>query len=138
MNYFTRLNIISALYALVLLIEIEPMGNIYRITRVTNWPISIVNRLIFIFNLVVFIFSTVIFYLFTRKYLCTGKLRYLLTVLWIPYFAIFTYIFSSLFPITNPGDDPVPVLGLIIIGIFLIYPFYIALINAISSKTEDN
>lgn len=97
-----------------------------------------VNRLILIFNLVVFIFSTEIFYLFTRKYLSTGKLRYLLTVLWIPYFAIFTYIFSSLFPIRNPGDDPAPVLGLIIIGIFLIYPFYIVLINAISFKTEDN
>jgi hypothetical protein len=129
---------ISALYALVLLIQIEPMGNVYRITRVTNWSIITVDRLILIFNLVIFIFSTVIFYLFTRKYLSTGKSRYLLTVLWIPYFAIFTYIFSSLFPITNPGDDPAPVLGLIIIGIFLIYPFYIALINAISPKTEDN
>ncbi|XWX61199.1 hypothetical protein AusDCA_1310 [Desulfitobacterium sp. AusDCA] len=61
-----------------------------------------------------------------------------MSLLWIPYFAIFTYCFNFLFPLTNPGDDPAPVLGLILIAIFCIYPFYIAIINVIASKTEDN
>lgn len=138
MNKFARLNTISALYALVLLIQIEPMINVYRIARVSNWPIGTVNIMILFINFAVFIVSTVIFYLFTRKYLNAGKLRCFSTVLWIPYFAMFNYCFISLFPVTNPGDDPAPVLGLIIIGIFFIYPFYIALINAASSKTQDD
>lgn len=138
MKLFAKLNIFSALYALLLLIEIESMGNIYRISRVTNWPVNITNILVLIFDLFVFIISTIIFFYITRKYLNTGKLRYLLSLLWIPYFAVFTFIFALLLPITDPGDDPAPVLGLLFIGIFIIYPFYIAFLNLISSKTEEN
>lgn len=138
MKLFVKLNIFSALYAFLLLIEIESMGNIYRISRVTNLPVNTTNILVLIFDLFVFIISTIIFFYITRKYLNTGKLRYLLSLLWIPYFAVFTFIFALLLPITDPGDDPAPVLGLLFIGIFIIYPCYIAFINLISSKTEEN
>lgn len=138
MKNFIKMNMFSALYALALLIEIEPMGNVYRISRVTNWSVNRTNSIILLFDLFLFIISSTLFFLFSKRYLNTGKLRYLVSLLWIPYFAVFTYYFNFLFPLTNPGDDPAPVLGLILIATFCIYPFYIAIINVIASKTEDN
>jgi len=138
MKYFAKLNIFSALYALAFLIQIEPMLNFYRISRVTNWSGNTIQLIILLFNLVIFVIATILFFLFSRKYLNTGKLRYLMTLLWVPYIAIFIHIFNSLFPMTDPGDGPAPVLGLILIAISCIYPLYIAFINVISSETEDN
>ena len=128
---FVRLNIFSALYALVLFIQVQLIGNIYRIARITNWSINSVNMLVAIVNLIVFIISSIVFYLITRKYLSKGKLRFLLTLLWIPYCAIYTLFLS---PTMVRGEEPPPVLGLIFIVVFLIYPCYIAFINVISSK----
>lgn len=138
MKNFVKLNMFSALYALALLIEIEPMGNVYRISRVTNWSLNRTNSIILLSDLFLFIISSILFFLFSRRYLNIGKLKCWVSLLWIPYFAIFIYCFNFLFPLTNPGDDPAPVLGLILIAIFCIYPFYIAIINVIASKTEDN
>jgi hypothetical protein len=134
MKVFVKLNIISAFYALVLFIQLQPMLNIYRLVRITDWSFGTIYMLVAIFNLFVFIISTIVFLFITRKYLRQGNLRFLLTLLWIPFYAIITLIFYSLFPITIRGEEPAPVLGLVFIGVFFIYPFYIAFINIISSK----
>jgi hypothetical protein len=134
MKVFVKLNIISAFYALVLFIQLQPMLNIYRLVRITDWSFGTIYMLVAIFNLFVFIISTIVFLFITRKYLRQGNLRFLLTLLWIPFYAIITLIFYSLFPITIRGEEPAPVLGLVFIGVFFIYPFYIAFLNIISSK----
>jgi hypothetical protein len=134
MKIFVKLNIISALYALVLFIQLQPMLNIYRLVRITDWSFGAIHMLTAIFNLFVFIASTIVFLFITRKYLGQGNLRFFITLLWIPFYAIITLIFYSLFPIAIRGEEPAPVLGLVMICVFLIYPFYIAFINIISSK----
>lgn len=133
MKTFLKLNIISALYAFVLFIQLQPILNIYAIVRITHWSYGTVYMLMAIFNLIVLTLSTIMFFTITRKYLSTGKLKFLLTLLWVPYYAVFTLFFYSMSPIVR-GEEPPPVLGLLLIGIFLIYPFYIAFINSISSK----
>jgi len=135
MKTFGKLNIISALYALVLVIQIQPMANINRIFRITNWSFSTVYMLIAIFNIIIFIISTIVFLFFTRKYLSQVKLRFLLTLLWIPYYVIITLIYNLFSPITIRGEGPGPVVGLLFIVIFLSYPFYIAFINLNSSHS---
>lgn len=135
MKTFGKLNIISALYALVLVIQIQPMANINRIFRITNWSISAVYMLIAMFNLIILIISTIVFLFITRKYLSQVKLRFLLTLLWIPYYVIITLIYNSFTPIIVRGEGPGPVVGLLFIVIFLSYPFYIAFINLISSHS---
>jgi hypothetical protein len=45
MKYFFKLNIVSILYALVVFIPLELMFNVYRISRLTNWEIGLVNIL---------------------------------------------------------------------------------------------
>ena len=134
MKTFGKINIIGALYALVLVIQIQPMANINRIFRITDWPVITVYMIIAIFNLIIFIISTIIFFFITRKYLSQEKLRFLLTIFWIPYYIIITLIYNFLTPITFRGEEPAPVVGLLFIGMFLIYPFYIAFINSVSLK----
>ena len=134
MKTFVKLNTISALYALVLFIQFQLMGNIYLFVRITDWSFSTVNMLVDIFNIILLIISTKVFFFITRKYLNQTKLRFLLSLIWIPYFIVITSIYNLFGPIIVRGEEPPPVLGLIIIGIILIYPFYIAFINVISSK----
>lgn len=134
MKAFGKINIIGALYALVLVIQIQPIANINRIFRITDWSVITVYMLIAIFNLIIFIISTIVFFFITRKYLRQVKLRFLLSLLWIPYYMIITLIYNFFTPITVRGEGPGPVVGFLFIGMFLIYPFYIAFINLISLK----
>ena len=132
---FGKLNIISALYALILVIQIQPIANINRIFRITNWSVSAVYILIAMFNLIIFIISTIVFLFITKKYLSQVKLRFLLMLLWIPYYVVITLIYNFFTPIIVKGEGPGPVVGLLFIGIFLSYPFYIAFINSISTRS---
>ena len=131
---FGKLNIISALYALILVIQIQPIANINRIFRITNWSVSAVYILIAMFNLIIFIISTIVFLFITKKYLSQVKLRFLLMLLWIPYYVVITLIYNFFTPIIVKGEGPGPVVGLLFIVIFLSYPFYIAFINSISTR----
>lgn len=128
---------VSILYALFIFVPIELMVNVYRISRLTGWDIKTVNKLSNITLIVGIILGTIIFYLLTTKWLGRRRLNYFTTILWVPYFIWFVYFFVSLFPITDGGDDPNPVTGLLAIGALCSYPIYILLINVISS-IKDN
>lgn len=134
MKIFGQFNIISALYALVLVIQIQPMANINRIFRITGWSVDTVYMLIAIFNIILLIISTVMFLFITRKYLIQVKLRFLLSLLWIPYYVIITLIYNFFTPIIVKAEEPSPVVGILFIGIFLMYPLYITFINRVASK----
>lgn len=134
MNSFIKLNIFALLYGFFLFIQTELMGNVYRITRITNLSINTVSRAIGITMLTVFLISTIALFFITSKYFNTGKLRYFLTILWIPYYVIFILLSMLLIPITYPGDKVAPVTGLILFCFYFTYPFYIAIINAVCTK----
>ena len=53
------------------------------------------------------------------------------------FFVLLIYIFASLFPITNGGDEPNPVTGLIAIGGLIVYPFYILILNFFGMPSDD-
>ncbi|KLU61017.1 hypothetical protein CEB3_c25870 [Peptococcaceae bacterium CEB3] len=133
MKNLIKLNGIAILYAFVLLIEFQAGLNVDRISRITNCDIHTIIVLSGIFQLALFIVSTIAFFFITRKHFNKGKLKFLLMILWIPYYGAFYWIFFRLFPFTNHADLPAPVEGLLMIAILLIYPFYIAFIDAISS-----
>lgn len=134
MNPFIKLNIFALLYGFILFIQTELMGNVYRITRITNLGINTVSRAIGITMLIVFLISTIVLIFITSKYFNTGKLRYFLAILWIPYYIILALIFSVLIPMTYHGDEPSPATGLILLFFWFTYPFYIAIINLVCTK----
>lgn len=133
MRYFIKLNFMALLYGFALFVVTELMGNSYRLERITHWFSLTFNK---ISVLVLFILFTTVLCFLTKKFFSKGKLRYILSILWIPYYVILVLLFSFLFPITNRGDDPVPALGLILLGMWIIYPFYIAIINFIFKKNK--
>lgn len=134
MSFFGKLNVVSALYAFVLFIAIELMLNVYRIARVTGWELEIVTKAGIAIYIIGFIFSTALFIIITKKWMEARKAIFWSTLLWVPYFVLFIFMFASLFPVNNPGDEPNPGVGLLIIGALLFYPVYLLFINVFGSR----
>lgn len=132
MKIITRLNGFAFLYGIILLIQTELMVNLYRLERIIPFYNRLINNLLI---LLIFILSTAVFFLLTVKYLNHGIIRYLVTILWIPYYILFVLLFTHILPpITDPMEEPSNALGLVLIFLYLCYPIYIAFITFISRK----
>ena len=113
------------------------MLNVYRISRLTNWEIGTVNILTGITLIFEIIGGTILILFLTKKWLDGRKANFWTVILWVPYFVLFIYVFASLFPITNGGDTPNPVTGLLAIGGLIVYPFYILILNSVCTTSDD-
>ncbi|MHC0039754.1 hypothetical protein [Pseudoneobacillus sp. C159] len=136
MKYFLRLNVVSILYALLVFVPLELMLNVYRISRITNWEVGTVNILTGLTLIVEIIGGTMLLYFLTKKWLDRRRANFWTVILWLPYFVHFIYVFASLFPITNGGDDANPITGLLAIGGLIAYPFYILILNFIGMLSD--
>lgn len=137
MKYFLKLNIVSIVYGLMIFIPIQLMGNVYRISRLTNWDSDMVNILSGVILIVEIIGGTLLLFFLTKRWLDGRKASFWTIILWVPYFVILTYVSASLFPITNGGDAPNPVTGLLAMGGLLVYPFYILILNIVGMTSDD-
>lgn len=132
-SFFLKLNMVSALFALLPFIGIELMANVYRISRLTGVEIGKVSTTID-YGIVAGIIVTVIMFIWLIKGPLNGRLvSFVSVLLWIPYFVAYVFLFVTLLSITDPADDPNPATGLIAIAALLIYPFYLAGICAIGT-----
>ncbi|WP_113927888.1 hypothetical protein [Bacillus sp. P14.5] len=136
MNYFVKLNVISMIYAVTLLIPIQLLLNVYRITRITEWGIQRVITVSGITSLLSFIICSLLLFLWTRKWLIGRKACYWTIIMWVPYYFMFTFLIASTIPITHRGDVPNPASGFLIAGAFLIYPLYVLAINFFARLKE--
>ncbi|QTC44004.1 hypothetical protein I7V34_16205 [Bacillus sp. V3] len=137
MNYFLKLNAVSILYAFMFFVPSELMVNVYRISRLTGWEIGTVNTLTGVVLFIEITAGSVLLYFLATIWMHGRKANFWNAILWVPYFFLFTYIFASLFPITYGGDDPNPASGLLLIGGFICYPFYILLLTFFGVAAED-
>lgn len=129
-----QLNILSAISGFLFFIAIESGLNLYRIERLTGLGFSTLKNIYFIFYILGFVFSTIILNYLTRKWKLGSMSRFLLAVLWFPYFYMFIRTYTTLFPFTNQGDVPSAGTGFIVILGILLYPFYLIIINLFTSK----
>ncbi|MGE7909684.1 hypothetical protein [Lysinibacillus xylanilyticus] len=138
MNYFYKLNVVSMLYGLMFFISLEIQVNYYRIVRLTGWEGQYFDIIVLLVHGVGFVVATIVLYKLTFKWIAHRLLVYWTTVFWLPYTALFIFIFVNMYPITNQGDMPAPVQGLILFAMLLFYPFYIGTLNMICylSKSE--
>ncbi|MNO41512.1 hypothetical protein D3C76_316870 [compost metagenome] len=122
MKKFTSLNLIGILFALSIFVHTEIRVNYYRISEMFKYSENevtvISNLLISAFYIGVFILVGIII---KREFL-NSKLKYLSSLLWIPYYLILINIFSLMFPLNNPALKPLPAVGLIILFLNLVYP----------------
>lgn len=129
MSYFLKLNLVSIYYGLMFFISIELQVNYYRMLRLTRWKGQQIDIFLFLVHAIGWIAGSIILYKLTAKWLARRRLVYVTTILWLPYSIIFTFLFASIFPITNQGDSPAPVQGLILFAMIFSFPFYIAILN---------
>ena len=129
MSYFLKLNLVSIYYGLMFFISIELQVNYYRMVRLTGWEGQQFDIFLFLVHAIGWIVASIVMYKLTAKWLARHRLVYVTTILWLPYSIIFTFLFTSIFPITNQGDSPAPVQGLILFAMIFLFPFYIAILN---------
>lgn len=142
---FLRLNLASALYALPFTIYFELGANYYRIERLTGWSRSQMSLITEGFPAALWLAVTVLAYVWTRRKFGKKRSRYISALLWLPYSALFFYVFASFFPIADPGDKPNPAIGLMLLGAMFAYPVYVLIVNALvlvdwrvqSGETEE-
>ncbi len=128
MKKIIKINFISILYALSLFSAIELIINVYRISRVTEWNLDVVMVIIPVITLVGLILSTLLVIHLTKRWMLNKKISYWLALSWCPYFILFYYIFTYLFPLSS-GETLFPIFNIFIYGIIVLYPFYILIIS---------
>ncbi|MCR8849351.1 hypothetical protein NQ095_13095 [Rossellomorea sp. SC111] len=138
MNYFVKINVVSIIYALMILVPVELMVNVYRLTRLTGWEMESVMDGSGFMIVAVLLIGSVFLYFLTGKWMEGRKACYWTAVIWFPYFMLFTNLIATFFPTTYRGDAPNPATGLVMIGALVAYPFYVLVLNFLSLDTEDH
>jgi hypothetical protein len=128
-NTFLKLNAISILYAFIIIIPIELFVNASRISRLTGSNLDEAGKVIGVVSIASVILLSALTIYTTKRWMKGRISSFWSVLLWFPYFILFTYIFASLFSITNPIDEGGPGDGFIILGLLFVYPFLVLLLN---------
>ncbi|RKQ16955.1 hypothetical protein [Ureibacillus endophyticus] len=128
-----KLNMLSALYAIMIFVPLELMLNVYRIARITHLEVGTINVLTGIIIIADIIGGSILLFYLTNEW----QTNYWTALLWFPYFVLFIYFFAKLFPITDGGDSPNPVTGLLGLGGVIVYPFYILVLTGFARGNRD-
>ncbi|MDR0267982.1 hypothetical protein [Paenibacillus sp.] len=138
MRTIWKLNMISILYAVIIFLEIELLGNMFRIARITEMSIEIVRPSILIMGIGLFLVGTILIFVLLKRKFNDTRFIHFTCLLWIPYFILFVFLFSAIYPISDPGELPSDAGGLIAIAGVIVYPLYIFIVNivGISSSGE--
>jgi hypothetical protein len=138
MNKVLKLSIVSVFNAFLLYLFFLPMGNFYRIERITGWSGNTITSLTNTFCFILIIVSATTLYFLVKKYLQQGAFKYWLALTWIPFYIILIRLNVWLIPITERGDRPAPVTGLLLIFSWILYPFYLLVITLVAdTSTKD-
>lgn len=127
---FLKLNGLSVVYAFILFLHSELSVNVYRIERITGW--RHLNKAIDIAVLLIYVGFSILGYLLTDKRLARSGWKYVTCLLWIPYYFLLIRAFAAMYPLTDPQEAPLGGVGILLIGAFILFPFYIALLNFIA------
>jgi hypothetical protein len=128
MKFFIKLNTISALYALALVIAIELIINVTQISSLTGWRWDNIYILVAVINVLGLLLSTLLFIYLTKKWKLGRKNSYWLLILWVPYFILLLSCFTVLVPLGS-GATLFPRFSLLIFGSSILFPVYILFIN---------
>lgn len=131
---FIKLNLLSAVSGFLFFIAVQSGLNIYRVERLTGLSVNMLQNIYFPFYIIGFLFSTIILIYLIKKWKISSMSRFLLAILWFPYFYLFNRIFTTLFPFTSQGDVPSAGTGFVVILGILLYPFYLMMISLFAGK----
>ena len=132
MNHFLKLQALSILLALVLLINIQLLANSGRLSLWIGDAYVPVIAMIGLTSLGVF--SRVAIRQIVQLTPTLWNLS--LYLLWLPYLALFTFGWTRVIPAPNEAAWPSPAVGLVIIALVLTFPLYIFIIHMIARSKQ--
>lgn len=136
MKIFIRLNILSALYGL--LVCVFHILYSYKEVLLSISPLSKMMSLILLVGgfILLTILSLLLFYHLTGKWL-QGNIRFLSVLLWFPYYLLLNYIlFLTVIPSIPHQYERSPGDGFVVLFLILIFPILIGMINLFAKDRE--
>lgn len=113
--YLGRALLIGAIYALFGFLMAELMVNPLRISRLTGGSLDTVSTIITVINLLLFT-GFVVFAVIVQVKIVSGQVLDLFVIVFTLVCLILSIgLFSWLFPMVNPADDPGPGAGMILL-----------------------
>ena len=132
MTHFLKLQSISILLALVLLINIQLLANSGRLSLWIGDAYVPVIAVIGLISLGIFARVTIQ----QIVQLAPTLWNLLLYLLWFPYLALFTYVWTRVIPAPNEAAWPSPAVGLFMIALTFAFPLYIFIVHMIARSKQ--
>lgn len=130
MVHFLKLQSISILLAVLLLVNIQLLANSGRLYLIMGNIYTLVIVSIALASL--WLFTRLIIKHVTR--LTPSPWNLSLYVLWLPYLALFTYVWTRVIPAPSEAAWPGPAVGLVIIA--LTFPLYVFIVHMIARSKQ--
>lgn len=132
MAHFLKLQSISILLAVLLLVNIQLLANSGRLYLLMGDA----------YMLAITMFGLVSLILFTRliikrvRQLAPSPWNLSLYVLWLPYLALFTYVWTQIVPAPGEAAWPGPAVGLWIIALTFTFPLYVFIVHMVACSKQ--
>lgn len=132
MAHFLKLQSISILLAVLLLVNIQLLANSGRLYLLMGDAYMLA---ITMFGLVSLIFFTRLIIKRVRQ-LAPSPWNLSLYVLWLPYLALFTYVWTQIVPAPGEAAWPGPAVGLLIIALTFTFPLYVFIVHMVACSKQ--
>lgn len=132
MPHFLKLQSISILLAVLLLLNIQLFANSGRLYLIMDNIYMLIIVSIALASLI--LFTRILIKLVRRLEPSPWNLS--LYVLWLPYLALFTYVWTRIIPAPSEAAWPSPAVGLFIIALTFAFPFYIFTVHMIARSKQ--
>ncbi|WP_088044655.1 hypothetical protein [Bacillus sp. EAC] len=135
MNYFLKLNAVSAIYGFIAYLFINSLISSEQIQGLTGLNTKIIWNILLGVAILLLIASFVIIPLLTKKWLECRLWSVFSSVMWFPYFVLFLVLTGFLFPNNDLDDDNFGA-GLIMMFFLIFYPVYILITTFIGTRLK--
>jgi len=132
MTHFLKLQNLSILLALTLLLNIQLLANSGRLYLIMDNIYILIIVSIALASLI--LFTRILIKLVRRLEASTWNLS--LYVLWFPYLALFTYVWTRIVPAPNEAAWPSRVVGLLIIALTFTFPLYVFIVHMVARSKQ--
>lgn len=132
MTHFLKIQTLSILLALTLFVNIQLLANSGRLYLIMG------N----IYMLVIVSIALASLWLFARlivkqiRRLAPSPWNLSLYVLWLPYLALFTYVWARIVPAPSETAWPSPAVGLLMIALTFTFPLYVFIVHMVARSKQ--
>ncbi|PEJ59266.1 hypothetical protein CN692_07240 [Bacillus sp. AFS002410] len=137
MNYFLKLNAVSALYGLLVCLFIYSLFSSEQIHDLTGLNSNLIWNILLGVALIFLIVSFIIVPLLTKKWLESRLWSLFSSVIWLPYFVLFIILTGFLFPNNDLNDDNFGA-GLILLFFLIFYPVSLFITTFIGTRLKKS